>query len=340
MIILGIESSCDETSAAIVSDGVVCSNIISSQIIHRQYGGIVPELASRAHQQMIVPITAAALSTAEVQLQDVNGIAVTHGPGLVGSLLVGLNFAKGLAWARQLPLIGIHHLEAHLYSGFIDDPKPEYPFLCLLVSGGHTQLMYVRSPFVHEILGETLDDAAGEAYDKVAKMLGLGFPGGPVIDRRAAEGDATFADFPRSMLDSDSFDFSFSGIKTSVLYWLRDHGYARQDSGGRVPGPDVVSHLCASFQAAVIDVLAGKVSRALSAYPVRDVTIAGGVSANSTLRSRMKSLCDSSGVRLHVPALEYCTDNAGMVAMLGWMKLEAGFRSSLDLNAVAGLQLI
>jgi N6-L-threonylcarbamoyladenine synthase len=339
MITLGIESSCDETSAAIVRDGKVLSNIISSQVVHERYGGIVPELASRAHQQMVVPIVEQALHTAGVTLADIEGIAVTHGPGLVGSLLVGLNFAKGLALGLGIPFVGINHLEAHLYSGFIDDPGPEYPFLCLLVSGGHTQLILVSERFRHEVLGETLDDAAGEAYDKVAKMLGLGFPGGPVIDRLARQGRPDFAVFPRSMLDSSSLDFSFSGIKTSVLYWLKDNGYRKGGGEEPVPPANVIADLCASFQEAVVDVLVGKTSRALALHTVRDVTVAGGVSANSALRLRLKSLCDEQGIRLHLPRPEYCTDNGGMVAMLGWMKLTSGYRSALDLNAIAGLSL-
>ena len=337
MRVLGIETSCDETSASVVEDGTILSNIISSQVVHQRYGGVVPELASRAHQQMIVPIVDNALSSAGLTLKSLDGVAVTHGPGLVGSLLVGLNFAKALAFALDIPLIGINHLEAHLYSGFIEDPKPEYPFVCLLVSGGHTQLILVSERFRHEILGETLDDAAGEAYDKVGKMLGLGFPGGPVIDGLAQSGDPGFVKFPRSMLDDPSYDFSFSGIKTSVLYWLRDHGLSRGTASSDLSDKRILRDLCASFQAAVLDVLTAKTMKAVMQFGVKDLTVAGGVSANSDLRKRLREMCSSRQVRLHVPRLEYCTDNGGMVGMLGWMKLSAGVNSPLDLNVFASL---
>ncbi|MBI3189688.1 MAG: tRNA (adenosine(37)-N6)-threonylcarbamoyltransferase complex transferase subunit TsaD, partial [Ignavibacteriales bacterium] len=221
MKILGIETSCDETSASVISDGVVKSNIISSQLVHKNYGGIVPELASRAHQQLIIPVVDEALNIAGIDKHHLDGIAVTYGPGLIGALLVGLNFGKSLAYGLKIPYVGINHMEAHMYANFIDEPKPSYPFLCLIVSGGHTQLVRVDAPLNHTLLGETLEDAAGEAYDKVGKMLGLGCPGGPVIDKLAQEGNPEFVKFPRSYLDEDNFEFSFSGIKTSVLYWLK-----------------------------------------------------------------------------------------------------------------------
>ena len=338
MVVLGIETSCDETSAAVLDGGVVKSNIISSQLIHQRYGGVVPELASRAHQRLIVPVVDEALHVAGIRKERIEGVAVTCGPGLMGALLVGLNFGKALAYSLRVPFIGINHMEAHIYSNLIEDQKPNYPFICLIVSGGHTQLVLVQEPLHHKLLGETLDDAAGEAYDKVAKLLGLGFPGGPVIDRLAAEGDARFVSFPRAYLDGDSFEFSFSGIKTAVLYWLRDHGFLAKDCG-----PDLVDRplkdLCASFQAAVIDVLVDQTLRAVEKFGVHDVAIAGGVSANSELRKRMQEHSEERGLRLFIPEFEYCTDNAAMVAMLGWMKLNAGLKSDLTLNAVPNLSL-
>ena len=338
MVILGIETSCDETSAAVVTDGMVMSNIISSQLVHRQYGGIVPELASRAHQRLIVPVVKEALDVARIRPGEIGAVAVTYGPGLVGALLVGLNFAKGLSYGLSVPLIGVNHMEAHIYSSFLGQQQPEFPFLCLIVSGGHTQIVLAREPLRHELLGETLDDAAGEAYDKVAKMLGLGFPGGPVIDQLAAEGNPEYVRFPRSFLDEGSFDFSFSGIKTSVLYWLRDHDF---HASGKVPeiAHQQLADLCASFQAAVVDVLVRKTLLAFERYRVRDVAVAGGVSANSELRARLSRHAAEKAFRLHLPALEYCTDNGAMIAMLGWMKASRGIRSDLELNAVANLAL-
>lgn len=338
MIILGIESSCDETSAAVLADGKLKSNIISSQLIHQQYGGIVPELASRAHQRLIVPVVEQALTVAQIKKEQLNAVAVTYGPGLMGALLVGMSFAKALAYGLKIPLIGINHMEAHMYSNFIDDPKPSFPFLCLIVSGGHTQLVYVRKPLHHELLGETLDDAAGEAYDKVGKMLGLGFPGGPVIDKLAKEGNPNFVKFPRSYLDPGKYDFSFSGIKTSVLYWLRDHGYRNGDSTNPIPKQELAD-LCASFQAAVVDVLVKKTIQAARDLGVLDIAVAGGVSANSELRTRLKSVSDENGFKLFIPAFEYCTDNGAMIAQLGAMKLEHGYQSDFSLNAISNLNI-
>lgn len=338
MFVLGIETSCDETSASVVDDGGVRSNIISSQFIHRQYGGIVPELASRAHQRLIVPVVGEALAVAGIRGKDLSAVAVTYGPGLVGALLVGLNFAKAFSYGLGVPFIGINHMEAHIYSSFLAGPQPRFPFLCLIVSGGHTQIVMVREPLRHELLGETLDDAAGEAYDKVAKMLGLGFPGGPVIDAMAAEGNPEYVRFPRSFLDEESFDFSFSGIKTSVLYWLRDHGFHSSVGPPQIPHGQLAD-LCASFQAAVVDVLVQKTLLALKRYSLQDVAVAGGVSANSELRHRLAENASRGGFRLYLPAPEYCTDNGAMVAMLGLMKLRQGVRSDLELNAIANLPL-
>jgi N6-L-threonylcarbamoyladenine synthase len=345
MIVLGIETSCDETSAAVLDDGKILSNIISSQLVHQQYGGIVPELASRAHQKLIVPVVNQAFHVAGIDKNQIDGIAVTYGPGLMGALLVGLSFAKALAYGLQIPFIGINHMEAHMYSNFIGDPKPEYPFLCLIVSGGHTQLVLVRKPLHHELLGETLDDAAGEAYDKVGKMLGLGFPGGPIIDKLAREGNPEFIKFPRTYLDADSYDFSFSGIKTSVLYRLRNNGLLATETCTPFSAKDgsangkLLRDICASFQAAVVDVLAVKTLRVVKNYDVKNVAIAGGVSANSELRRRLQQSAEEHGFRLFIPDFEYCTDNGAMIAQLGWMKLKAGIKSDLTLNAVANLSL-
>ncbi len=291
--ILGIETSCDETSAAVVVDGVVRSNVIASQLFHEKYGGVVPELASRAHMKLIVPIVNEALEKAGVKKDEIDAIAATYGPGLIGSLLVGLNFAKAFAFGLDIPFIGVNHMEAHLLSNFLSNskPVPEYPFVCLTVSGGHTQLVYVRKPFDYEMLGQTRDDAAGEAYDKVAKMLGLGFPGGPIIDRLAKAGNPGFVKFPRPYLEEGSFDFSFSGLKTSVLYWLKDRGF--YGNGASAPTDDqLLSDISASFQAAVVDVLVEKTIRAAEKFNVRDVCVAGGVSANSELRRRMNDAAE------------------------------------------------
>ena len=339
MKILGIETSCDETSAAVLDNGRILSNIISSQIIHQQYGGIVPELASRAHQKMIVLIVNQALQNAKIELKDLTGIAVTYGPGLMGSLLVGIGFAKSLAYVLKIPLIGVNHMEAHIYSNFIDEPRPEYPFLCLTVSGGHTQLVYVSAPLTHKLLGETLDDAAGEAFDKVGKMLGLGFPGGPKIDKIAKKGNAEFVKFPRSYLGENIFDFSFSGIKTSVMYWLRNNGYKQSEASPPIP-EKLLSDLCASFQDAVVEVLVEKTVRAVKELKVHYVAISGGVSANSELRKQMSDASRKNNFQLFIPDFQYCTDNGAMIAYVGWMKLQAGFRSGYELSAVPNLNLI
>jgi N6-L-threonylcarbamoyladenine synthase len=352
MIILGIETSCDETSAAAVRDGEVLSNIIASQLFHEKYGGVVPELASRAHMKLIVQIVNEALERAGVGKQDLVGVAATHGPGLIGSILVGLNFGKAFAYGLGIPFVGVNHMEAHLFSNFLTTPddQPEFPFVCLTVSGGHTQLIYVRKPFGYLMLGQTRDDAAGEAFDKVAKMLGIGYPGGPEVDRLAKQGDPTYVKFPRSYLEEGSFDFSFSGLKTAVLYYLRDHGLLRDSRLTSPAGSTKVEHsqpsgalladLCASFEAAVVGVLVEKTIRAAEQYDVKDIGVAGGVSANSELRKRMKEEGRKRGLRIHFPRLEYCTDNGAMIAYVGWLKLKAGI-SSLpdDVTAVANLQL-
>ena len=337
MTILGIETSCDETSAAVLQDGIVKSNVISSQLAHGEYGGVVPELASRAHQRLIVPVVEEALRTAGIGKDQLDAVCATYGPGLMGALLVGLNFAKAMAYGLRVPFVGVNHMEAHLYSNFIDEPKPNLPFLCLTVSGGHTQLVLVRNLLEHELLGETLDDAAGEAYDKVAKMLGLGFPGGPVLDRLAQAGNPDFVKFPRSLLGDESLDFSFSGIKTAVRYWLRDH--ASSGDGEPNPAADRLNDLCASFQAAMADVLVEKILRGLKRTGVNDVAIAGGVSANSELRRRLETLAARRNFRLFVPKLGYCTDNGAMIAMTGYLLLKKGIESAFDLHAEPNLPL-
>jgi len=342
-MILGIETSCDETSAAVMERGTLRSSVVSSQLIHKRYGGIVPELASRAHQQLIVPVVEESLHRAGITKEAIEGIAVTRGPGLAGALLIGISFAKALSLGLGIPLTGVNHLEGHIYSNFIEDPKPGYPLICLIVSGGHTQLVLVTAPLQHRLLGETLDDAAGEAYDKVAKMLGLGFPGGPVIDRLAASGNREFIRFPRSYLDHAGYDFSFSGIKTAVLYWLRDKNLrpARLASGqGETRLPEALcADLCASFQAAVVEVLVAKTIRAASEFGVEYLAIAGGVSANSELRRRLKEEADERRISLFLPAPEYCTDNAAMIAKAGELRFDAGLRSSHDLHAEPNLSI-
>lgn len=337
MIVLGIETSCDETSAAVVFDGAVKSNVISSQLVHSRYGGVVPELASRAHQRLIIQVVDEALRGAGVTKDQIDGVAATYGPGLAGALLVGLNFGKSLAYALGVPFTGVNHMEGHLYSNFLDGDGLRYPFLSLIVSGGHTMLVEVREPFAHRLLGETRDDAAGEAFDKVAKMLGLGYPGGPAIDKLARRGDPRAISFPRAYLDDEGYEFSFSGIKTSVLYYLRRKGYMK-DGTSQLPAEEVPD-ICAGFQAAVVDVLVDKTIRAAHELNLFHITLAGGVSANSSLRERMSAECDRDGRRLTYPPLEYCMDNGAMIAYVGWMKLQRGITSDVELTAVPNLGL-
>jgi N6-L-threonylcarbamoyladenine synthase len=336
MIVLGLETSCDETSAAIVDEGKVRSNVISSQLVHQKYGGVVPELASRAHQRLIIQVVEEALARAGVEKEEVGGVAATYGPGLAGALLVGLNFGKALAYALHVPFIGVNHMEGHLYSNFLGEERPSYPFLSLIVSGGHTMLVYVPSEFHHRVLGQTRDDAAGEAFDKVSKMLGLGYPGGPVIDRLAREGDPRAIRFPRSFLEEGSYDFSFSGVKTAVLYYLRGRGL--KGTGGAIE-PGQLADICAGFQSSVVDVLAAKTMRAARELNVHDVTMAGGVSANSELRRRLEVETKVGGVRLFYPALQYCMDNGAMIAYVGWLRLRRGSVSGMDLTAVPNLEI-
>lgn len=318
MNILGIESSCDETAVAVYSDAGLLSNVIASQTVHRRYGGVVPELASRAHQQSIWGVTEQALEEAGLQLKDIDAIAVTNGPGLMGALLVGLCFAKGLALSLGKPIIGVNHIDAHIYANFIES-KPEYPFVSLIVSGGHTRLVLVRGFLDHVLLGDTRDDASGEAFDKTAKILGLPYPGGPEMDRRAREGDRKFVKFPQALL-SEGYEFSFSGLKTSVLY----HIEAIDEPERAAYLEKNMNDLCASISEAITEVLTKKTRRALKEHGVKDLVLAGGVSANSMLREKMTALGTETGVRVHIPKPVYCTDNAAMIAVTGYYKAKSG----------------
>ncbi len=305
--ILAIESSCDDTAAAIINNGKIRSNIVSSQQVHEQYGGVVPELASRAHQQHIVPVVDAALKEAGVTKHDLDAVSFTQGPGLLGSLMVGANFAKSLALGLNIPLIGVNHLDAHVLAHFIDGNNPRFPFICLLVSGGHTQLIKVNSPSDFEILGKTRDDAAGEAFDKTAKMLGLPYPGGPVLDKLAQNGDRGRFKFPDSRVEA--LDFSFSGLKTAVLYFIRDE--EKKDANFVEQN---LNDICASIQHTIVSYLMRKLKKAVKETGIKEVAIAGGVSANSGLRAAVTELANKHHWKVHIPELEYCTDNAAMIA--------------------------
>lgn len=315
--ILAIESSCDETSAAVLQDGKIRSNVIANQSIHAQYGGVVPELASRAHQQNIVPVVDAALKQAGVNRSELNAIAFTQAPGLIGSLLVGSCFAKSMALALDIPLIAVHHMQAHVLANLINDPKPSFPFLCLTVSGGHTQIVLCEDPLTMKIIGQTLDDAAGEAFDKTAKILHLPYPGGPLIDRYAKKGDPHRFKFPEPRIKG--LDFSFSGLKTAILYFVREN--TEKD-------PDFVKKnledICASVQHRIITILINKLVKAAKQTGIKEVCIAGGVSANSGLRKAMKEYSARHGWNYYIPEFEFCTDNAGMIAMAGYYKFLAG----------------
>ncbi len=317
MTILAIESSCDESSAAVIQHGELRSNVVATQLVHARYGGVVPELASRAHQQHIVPVVEAALREAKVTKNDLSAIAFTRGPGLLGSLLVGTSFAKALALALGVPLIDVNHMQAHVLAHFIEDPKPTFPFLCLTVSGGHTQLVLVRDYLDLEIIGQTGDDAVGEAFDKTAKLLGLPYPGGPLIDRHAALGDPTRFRFPTT--DVPGLDFSFSGIKTAFLYFLR-----AQTLKNPTFVEENLDDLCASVQATLIRMLLDKLKKAADQTGIRDIAIAGGVSANRGLRAELEKTGAALGWNVYVPRFEYCTDNAGMIAIAAHFKALAG----------------
>lgn len=332
-LILAIESSCDETAAAVVRNGrEVLSNVISSQIdLHTLYGGVVPEIASRKHIERINQVIEEALSTAGVSLAQTDAVAVTYGPGLVGALLVGVAEAKAIAYAAGKPLVGVHHIEGHIAANFIEHPELEPPFLSLVVSGGHTHLVRVEDYGVFTILGRTRDDAAGEAFDKVARAIGLGYPGGPKIDRVAREGDPEAIAFPRTHMEDAPYDFSFSGLKSAVLNYI---------NGCQMKGQEYrQADIAASFQKAVTDVLVGNAMRAVEEYHADRFAIAGGVAANSALRQAMKEVCEERGVKLYYPSPVYCTDNAAMIGVAGYYEYRKGVRHGLDLNAIPNLRL-
>ena len=332
--ILGIESSCDDTSSAVIRDGVLLSNVIAGQAVHEAYGGVVPELASRAHQQNIVPVIDTALREAGITADDLDAIAFTRGPGLLGSLLVGVSFTKGLSLAKNIPMVEVNHLQGHILSHLIDLPDealphPKFPFLCLLVSGGHTQLVKVTSPLEFEIVGSTIDDAAGEAFDKCAKVMGLPYPGGPIIDRLAKEGDPKAFKFAKPHVEGE-FDYSFSGLKTSFLYTLRD--CVAED-------PDFVekhkADLCASLQKTIVDILTDKLIKASKATGIKDIAIAGGVSANSGLREAIEDEGRRRRWKTYLPPLKFTTDNAAMIAVAGYYRYLRGELATLDLAPIA-----
>ena len=328
-VILGIESSCDDTSAAVLRDEYLLSNVMASQEVHRRYGGVIPELASRAHQQNILPVVSEALRQAGVGMDEVDAVAFTRGPGLLGSLLVGTSFTKGLAVATGKPIIEVNHLQGHILSHFVkvegrENRCPEFPFLCLLISGGHTQIVRVDDPLHFEILGHTIDDAVGEAFDKCAKLMGLGYPGGPVVDRLAKEGDEKRFRFAKPNIPD--LNYSFSGIKTSLLYFLRDR--IAEDPGFLEKNK---ADLCASFQKDLIDILLKKLILAARQTGIRQVAIAGGVSANSGLRSRIEEEGRKRGWTTFLPEFRFTTDNAAMIAITGYYKYQAGQFASLDI---------
>ena len=328
MNLLAIESSCDETSAAIMVDGELKSNVISTQLIHSEWGGVVPELASRAHQKSIIPVVQEALQKANINKNDLNAIAFTRGPGLLGALMVGTSFAKSLALSLEIPLIEVNHMQAHVLAHFIEEPRPQFPFLCLTVSGGHTQLVWVEGPLNMQIIGETQDDAVGEAFDKTAKLLGLPYPGGPLIDKLAKEGNPDKYQFP--MGEMPGLDFSFSGIKTAILYFLQK---------ALKLNPNFIEEnkadICASVQKTLIEILLRKVKKAMREKNCTSIAIAGGVSANSGLRKRLQELGEENHWDVFIPAFSYCTDNAGMIAMAGHFKFEVGEFCGQDVSPLA-----
>ena len=332
-IILGIESSCDDTSAAVIRDGVLLSNVIASQDVHKAYGGVVPELASRAHELNIVPVVSEALSRAGVEASELTAIAFTRGPGLLGSLLVGTSFAKALGLALDIPIVMVNHLQGHLLADFIRQEgvevrEPSFPYLCLLVSGGNSQIVRVDSPLSYTILGQTIDDAVGEAFDKCSKMMGLGYPGGPVIDRLAKQGDPARFKFAKPRVPG--LDYSFSGIKTSLLYFVRDE-MAKDPQFMEKNKEDI----CASFQKTLIDILMDKLIKASKQTGIKDITIGGGVSANSGLRERIQSEGRKRGWRTFLPEFKFTTDNAAMIAIAGYYHYLAGERAPLDTAPVS-----
>lgn len=332
-LIMGIETSCDETAAAIVEDGKkIISNVVASQIsIHQKYGGVVPEIASRKHMEYIIPVIDKALDESEKKITDLSAIAVTYGPGLIGSLLVGLSVAKAMAYAQNIPLIGINHLEAHIYANFLEHTEIKPPFICLIVSGGHTSLVYIRNFGEYKLLGQTKDDAAGEVFDKIAKVLDLGYPGGPITERLAKKGDPSSIKFPRPILNDKSYDFSFSGLKTAVIYYIKE----LKEENKNIPVGDIL----ASFQQAVIDVLVKKTIKAALKFKTKQIILAGGVAANNSLRREIKEKADLLNIKVFYPSIFLCTDNAAMVASVGYYKFKENKKSSLNLDAVSRLPL-
>ncbi|MFZ9387373.1 MAG: tRNA (adenosine(37)-N6)-threonylcarbamoyltransferase complex transferase subunit TsaD [Chitinophagaceae bacterium] len=339
--ILAIESSCDETSAAVCRDGRILSNYIANQTVHEKYGGVVPELASRAHMQHIVPVVQAALTEAKTELGELDAIAFTRSPGLIGSLLVGSQFAKSLSQSLGKPLIAVHHMQSHVLANLIDEPRPAFPFLCLTVSGGHTQIVLCESPSKMKVIGETIDDAAGEAFDKSAKLLGLPYPGGPLIDKYAREGDPGRFKFPEPQIPG--LDFSFSCLKTSILYFLQNAGQSHQFRAGLAASDEEresfirenLPDICASIQDRIITILLNKLKKASIETGIREICLAGGVSANTGLRKAFEQMGRKYHWNTYIPAFQYCTDNAGMIAITGYYKyLESAF-SDLSVSATA-----
>ena len=339
--ILAIESSCDETSAAVCRDGKILSNFIANQTVHEKYGGVIPELASRAHMENIVPVMEAAMKTSGCTLAELDAIAFTQAPGLIGSLLVGAQFAKSLALTLGKPLIAVHHMQAHVLANLIDDPAPEFPFICMTVSGGHTQIVLCESPAQMKVIGETIDDAAGEAFDKSAKLLGLPYPGGPLIDKYAKEGDPKRFKFPEPKVEG--LDFSFSGLKTSILYFLQNAGqsmiykeaFTATEEEKKVFIENNLADICASIQYRICSILINKLKKAMTETGVKDVCIAGGVSANSGLRTMFVEAGKKYHWNTFIPKFEYCTDNAAMIAITGYYKFMDGRFSELSVGASA-----
>ncbi|MGZ5220448.1 MAG: tRNA (adenosine(37)-N6)-threonylcarbamoyltransferase complex transferase subunit TsaD [Chitinophagaceae bacterium] len=334
--ILAIESSCDETAASVCRDGEILSNVVATQDIHKKYGGVVPELACRAHMQQIVPVVTEAAKRAGVELSEIDGFAFTQAPGLIGALLVGAEFAKSLALAFQKPLIAVHHMQAHVLANLIDEPRPGFPFLCLTVSGGHTQIVLCNSPYQMEVIGKTIDDAVGEAFDKTAKMLGLPYPGGPLVDKYAKLGNPKAYSFPEPKIDG--LDFSFSGVKTSILYFLNNAGtstvYKESFTATEQEKKEFISEnlsdICVSVQYRLVNILMKKLAKAVELTGIRQVCIAGGVSANSELRFQFEELGKKNGWQTFIPRFEYCTDNAAMIAITAYYKYLNGDFSPLD----------
>ncbi|WP_371829276.1 tRNA (adenosine(37)-N6)-threonylcarbamoyltransferase complex transferase subunit TsaD [Natranaerovirga hydrolytica] len=332
-LILAIETSCDETSAAVVEEGKeILSNIISSQIdLHKLYGGVVPEIASRKHIEKINYVIEEALEKADKKLEDMDAIAVTYGPGLVGALLVGVASAKAIAYGLNKPLVGVHHIEGHINANYIENKDLKPPFMCLVVSGGHSHLVLVKDYGTYEIIGKTRDDAVGEAFDKVARAIGLGYPGGPKIDKLAQEGNAKAIDFPRSYLEEGSYDFSFSGIKSAVLNYLNQCKMKELSIN--------VADISASFQDSVVEVLVNKAIQATKDYKMDQLALAGGVAANSHLRKKLAQTCKENNIKMYYPSLEYCTDNAAMIGVAAYYDYKKGVRHSYNLNAVPNLKI-